>query len=73
MTLKTRQVEFTESVKLGTSAFAEGDRHTFPEEEASEYIRLGWCKCVETGEQGERKPGQQKINIHATRQELGGA
>ena len=77
--MKTRQVQFMEQVKLGTTTFngpdleagTEGDVHTFPEEEANEYIGLGWCRCTVTGEIGERKEGAQKLKVQSTRQELG--
>lgn len=52
-----RRIEFTETVKLGTETYEEGDRKSFPVEEASRYINLGWAKDPDTGEQGERKPG----------------
>jgi len=28
-----------------------------------EYIRLGWCKCTETGESGERIAGAQELQV----------
>jgi len=52
-----KQVEFTETVKLGTETYYEGDRKSFDDAEASQYIALGWAKDPATGEQGERKPG----------------
>ena len=62
--MELRKIEFTEeSVKLGTQTYYSGDVKSFPKPEADEYIRLGWAKCVETGEQGERKPGAVKLNI----------
>lgn len=65
-----RQVEFTEQVKLGTETYYEGDRKSFDEAEAAEYIRLGWAKCVQTGEQGERVPGAQKLNVQPVKQKI---
>ena len=35
----------------------------FTSENGGEYVRLGWCKSVGTGEQGERKPGAQSIEV----------
>lgn len=34
------------------------------EKQAQAYIDLGWCKNVETGEQGERKPGVAKLDVN---------
>lgn len=59
--MSTRRVEFTEAVKIGRETYLEGDRKSFPKAEADEYIRLGWAKDPETGEQGERKPGSHRI------------
>lgn len=39
----------------------EGD--IFTTVNGAEYVRLGWCKNVETGEVGERKPGAQSIEV----------
>ena len=62
--MATRQIEFTEEkCRIGRETYYKGDRKTFPKEDADEFIRVGWAKCVETGEQGERKPGQQSINV----------
>ena len=52
-----RKIEFTETVRLGTTTYVDGDRKSFPADEAQQYIDLGWAKDPETGEQGERKPG----------------
>jgi hypothetical protein len=52
-----KQVEFTETVKIGYETYEEGDRKSFDDEEAAQYIALGWAKDPETGETGERKPG----------------
>ena len=30
----------------------------------AEFVRVGWCKNVETGEQGERVEGRQSIVVH---------
>ena len=62
--MELRKIEFTEeAVKLGTQTYYAGDVKSFPKAEADEYIRLGWAKDVETGEQGERVPGATKLNL----------
>ena len=67
-----RKIEITEDVlKLGTQTYYAGDIKSFPKAEADEYIRLGWAKCVETGEQGERVPGSAKISVDDVRVEPG--
>jgi hypothetical protein len=66
-----RRIEFTEeSVKIGTETYYAGDVKSFPKNEAGEYIRVGWAKCVETGEQGERKPGAQTISVQSVVQQV---
>lgn len=61
-----RQVEWTEepSVKIGTAEYLLGDRTTLDKAEADQYIALGWCKCVATGETGTRKAGAVKLEVH---------
>ena len=60
-----RKLEITEEVlKLGTVTYYAGDIKSFPKQDADEYVRLGWAKCVETGEQNERKPGAQSIQVN---------
>ena len=67
--MELRKIEFTEeAVKLGTQTYYAGDVKSFPKAEADEYIRLGWAKDPETGEQGERKPGATKLNLDSTKQ-----
>jgi len=58
-----RRVEFTEVVKIGTETYEAGDRKSFDDAEAGEYIRLGWAKDPETGEQGDRTPGVSTIKV----------
>ena len=65
-----RQVEFTETVRIGTVQYEAGDRKTFPKAEAGEYIRLGWAKDPETGEQGDRVPGSQPIQVNNVTQKV---
>lgn len=67
--MELRKIEITEpELKLGTNTYYAGDIKSFPKAEADEYIRVGWAKCVETGEQGERKPGAQSIDIDSVTQ-----
>lgn len=69
--MATRKIEFTERVILSPvvsakpGTYDEGDSLIFPKEEADEYIRLGWAKCFETGEQGERSPGTQRLQVNS--------
>lgn len=62
---ETRQVEFTEDpyAQIGKSRFYMGDRITLPKAEADQYIGVGWCKCVETGETGERSTKPVKMAV----------
>lgn len=64
--MSTRQIEWTEEnpVKVGKNEYAKGDRTTHPKEIADEFIRLGWAKCVKTGETGERIEGAQKLRVN---------
>lgn len=66
-----RQVEFTETVRISTVEYVAGDRKSFPDSEAAEYIRVGWAKDSATGEQGKRKPGAQAINVDNVRNVIG--
>ncbi len=67
--MELRKIEITEvELKLGTNTYYAGDVKSFPKAEADEYIRVGWAKCCETGEQVERKPGAQQLNIDALTQ-----
>lgn len=63
--MELRKIEITEeALKIGAQVYYQGDVKSFPKAEADEYIKLGWAKCVETGETGERKPGAAPIEIH---------
>jgi hypothetical protein len=68
--MDTRKVEVTEERLLdGASEYLAGDIKTLPKAKADQWIALGWAKCVETGEQGERKPGAAPIkpdNVSST-------
>lgn len=67
--MELRKIEITEDkLLLGTQTYYAGDVKSFPKAEADEYIRLGWAKCCETGETGERKPGAQAINVQSVSQ-----
>ena len=61
--MTTRKIEITENFKHGRDAFNEGEIRVLPAEIAGEFIRLGWAKDAVTGEQGERKPGQQALQV----------
>lgn len=58
-----RRVEITEEtgVKLGRMQFMLGDVVSLDRDLADMVIEQGWGKDVETGEQGDRKPGSVKI------------
>jgi len=58
-----RRIEFTETVKIGPDSYEAGDRRSFADAEASEYIRLGWAKDPDTGETGDRTPGSQRLRV----------
>ena len=62
--MELRQVEWLEEVKIGMQSFGEKDRTTLPKVEADQYIALGWCKCVETGEVGTRVAGAKRLAVH---------
>jgi len=61
-----RQVEWLEPVKIGRIQLEEGDRSTLVKAEADQYIGAGWCKCVETGEVGERSTKPVKMQVDDT-------
>ena len=65
MTTEKRQVEWLESpsVKVGKLEFFPGDISTLDKAEADQYINAGWCKCVKTGEVGERVAGHKKMEV----------
>lgn len=56
--MELRRLEITEERLLdGTVEYFAGDVKSFPKAKADEWVRLGWAKDVETGEQNERTPG----------------
>ena len=71
--MTTRQVEWVEEpfVMIGAEKKLPGDRNTLPKGEADQYIDLGWAKCVETGETGERKPGAVRLKVESIEQTIG--
>ena len=62
-----RQVEFTETVRIRSGDYHEGDKRTFEDHEAAIYINAGWAKDAETGETGERVPGAKPIDVHSVK------
>lgn len=65
---EVRQVEWVEApyALIGKSKFYPGDISTLEKSEVDQYIAVGWCKCVATGETGERKAGNVKLNVNDT-------
>ena len=60
-----RKIEITEpgGFMHGRDRFNEGEVRVLDDALAGEFIRLGWARCVDSGEQGERKPGQQSLQV----------
>jgi len=57
-----RRVEITEEkLRVGRETYYAGDVKSFPKAQADEFVELGWARDVETGEQGDRKPGAAPI------------
>lgn len=54
-----RKIEITEEGGIKDQGLhrEQGDTYWELEDKAARFIELGWAKCVDTGEQGERKPG----------------
>lgn len=65
---EVRQIEWLEApfALIGRSKFYPGDISTLDKSEADQYIAVGWCKCVATGESGERKAGNVKLDVQNT-------
>lgn len=56
--METRKLEILEERLLdGAVEYFAGDIKSFEKSKADRWIGLGWAKCVETGEVGERKAG----------------
>lgn len=75
--MSTRQVEFLETVRLGTQEFhgpdpengrEHGDRVTLPKKLGDLAVNSGWAKDAITGESGERRPGAVAVRIDNVRQ-----
>lgn len=60
-----RKIEFVTPVKIGVMPFDTGDVKSFPTAEADEYVKVGWAKCCETGEQNDLVPGVQKLEVQS--------
>ena len=57
-----KRIEITEDVlRIGADVYQKGAVDWFDNDAAQMIIDRGWGKDVETGEQGERKPGAEKI------------
>ena len=64
-----KRIEFLENVKHEGQEYHQGDILTHKD---GEYFQsLGWAKCAETGESGERIEGVSKIKPQNVNQELG--
>jgi len=64
--MEMRRVEIvSERLLDGYNEYFAGDVKSLPKPKADEWIRLGWAKDPETGEQGDRKPGAVKIDVDA--------
>lgn len=55
--MSTRQIEWTEIVRLADGEHQPGDRTTYSADVATKYIALGWAMDPATEETGERRPG----------------
>lgn len=65
-----RRIEITEEkLRDGRNTYVAGDIKTLPKAKADEWVRLGWARDPETGEQGERKPGAAPISPDAVIQQ----
>lgn len=61
-----RLVEFLHDHKTAEQDFEVGDRKRLPKHKADHYIEIGICKCVETGEENELKPGAHVVKPDST-------
>lgn len=63
--MELRKVEIVSpKLIIGTVTYYAGDVKSFPKTEADDYIYRGWAKDFETGEQGDRIPGAQRIKVN---------
>lgn len=58
-----RQIEFLEKVRVNGQTYHAGDRISFVDAEAAQYIGAGWAKDPETDEVGERVPGAARLEV----------
>ena len=67
-----RLIEFTEDdgCGIGDRFYAKGARDTFPDDEAAQYIKLGWARDPVTGDTGERKPGAVALEVEPLKQSV---
>ena len=67
-----KRIEVTEEsgIKFGRTSLEFQDVVSIDTDLANTFIGYGWAKCVETGEQGERKPGAVKIDVDSVVQKL---
>lgn len=64
-----RRVEITEAVlRDGQRVHTEGDVVSVDDDKAQQWIDWGWARDPETGEQGERKPGVQRVKPRSVSQ-----
>lgn len=64
-----RKVEITEAVlRDGQRVYTEGDVVSVDDNKAQQWIHWGWARDPDTGEQGERKPGAQRVKPESVRQ-----
>ncbi|MEM6483793.1 MAG: hypothetical protein AAF662_02240 [Pseudomonadota bacterium] len=65
---KTRFVEFKVSHKVSPLPFEKGDRKHLPWDQATRYVDAGICKCLETEEDNQLKPGVHVAQPKSTKQ-----
>ena len=68
---KPREIEFTESVLIGSTRYPAGCRASFTPDEAAEYVWRGWARDPRTGEQGERFTGTNVLRVDDISQDQG--
>ena len=66
----TRKIEWMEEggkdgvTKIGSMELVKGDIVRVNDTEHNNYVYItGWAKCLETGDQGERKVGAVKLDV----------
>ena len=60
-----RKLEITEpgGFMHGRDRYVQGEVRFVEEPMATEFVRLGWAKDADTGEQGTRTPGAQSLHV----------